>query len=216
MPKAARLMDATGHGTPLQSGPGSPDVNIGYQKAWRASPASVGPGVESASGAMKSLMDSPLLTPADATPLLAEVAKSLSQAAGAAGGAGNGGAGGGVSSAMAGLTTANVALTSAYTTAAAAPGGEPAASQAYTKGIQAAASAAASAAVAAIAAGIADLHTCPTPCASGTHGAGVVTRGSSSVFINKLPASRQGDQVFEAAGGADPITAGCPSVNIGG
>lgn len=35
MPPAARALDATSHGTPL-SGPGSPNVLIGGQPAWRA------------------------------------------------------------------------------------------------------------------------------------------------------------------------------------
>jgi len=35
MPPAARALDQTAHGTPL-SGPGSPDVLIGGQPAWRA------------------------------------------------------------------------------------------------------------------------------------------------------------------------------------
>ena len=48
------------------------------------------------------------------------------------------------------------------------------------------------------------------------HGPGVVTRGSSSVNINHLPACRAGDKVFEATGGADPIAKGCETVNIGG
>lgn len=36
MPPAARVLDSTAHGTPL-SGPGSADVLIGGQPAWRAS-----------------------------------------------------------------------------------------------------------------------------------------------------------------------------------
>lgn len=36
MPPAARVLDSTAHGTPL-SGPGSTDVLIGGQPAWRAS-----------------------------------------------------------------------------------------------------------------------------------------------------------------------------------
>ncbi|MFO1372491.1 MAG: hypothetical protein U1F42_08875 [Candidatus Competibacteraceae bacterium] len=34
-------------------------------------------------------------------------------------------------------------------------------------------------------------------------------------MITKLPAARQGDQVMEACGGADPIAMGCPTVQIG-
>lgn len=36
MPAAARVGDLTGHGTPLGPGPGSPDVFIGGEPAWRA------------------------------------------------------------------------------------------------------------------------------------------------------------------------------------
>jgi uncharacterized Zn-binding protein involved in type VI secretion len=36
MPQAARVGDPTSHGTPLQPGPGSPNVLIGGQPAWRA------------------------------------------------------------------------------------------------------------------------------------------------------------------------------------
>jgi uncharacterized Zn-binding protein involved in type VI secretion len=36
MPPAARVGDATSHGTPLSPGPGSADVLIGGMPAWRA------------------------------------------------------------------------------------------------------------------------------------------------------------------------------------
>jgi uncharacterized Zn-binding protein involved in type VI secretion len=36
MPSAARVGDATSHGTPLSPGPGSPNVLIGGQPAWRS------------------------------------------------------------------------------------------------------------------------------------------------------------------------------------
>ncbi len=36
MPPAARAGDLTSHGTPLSPGPGSPNVLIGGQPAWRA------------------------------------------------------------------------------------------------------------------------------------------------------------------------------------
>jgi uncharacterized Zn-binding protein involved in type VI secretion len=35
MPFAARVLDPTTHGAPLNPGPGSPDVQIGFQPAWR-------------------------------------------------------------------------------------------------------------------------------------------------------------------------------------
>ncbi len=37
LPPAARVGDITSHGTPLGPGPGSPNVLIGGQPAWRAS-----------------------------------------------------------------------------------------------------------------------------------------------------------------------------------
>lgn len=214
MPKAATKTSLTAHGNPLSPGPGSGDVNICCQPAWRALPAGVGAGIETASNAAKAIMDSPQLRPPDAAAKLTEISQGLSQAAGAAAGAGNAAAVAATSSALAGLTTANTALATAYTTAASS-GPEPAAAEAYAKGLQAAVSAATGAAVSAIAA-MTDLHTCSAPCAVGPHGPGVVTMGSSSVFINKLPASREQDKVFEAAGGPDPISKGAPTVNIGG
>jgi uncharacterized Zn-binding protein involved in type VI secretion len=56
---------------------------------------------------------------------------------------------------------------------------------------------------------------CPTPCPGPLHGPGVVTRGCATVFVNDLPAVRQGDEVVEAAGGSDPIASGCATVFIG-
>ena len=62
---------------------------------------------------------------------------------------------------------------------------------------------------------IADLHLCPVTSPQ-PHGAGAVLKGSTSVFINNLPAARQGDEIVEAAGGPNKITLGCFSVLIGG
>ena len=42
-----------------------------------------------------------------------------------------------------------------------------------------------------------DTHVCPVPEGQKVHGAGVVTSGSSWVFINKSAAVRQGDKVTE-------------------
>ncbi|MBI5866354.1 MAG: PAAR domain-containing protein [Planctomycetes bacterium] len=64
-------------------------------------------------------------------------------------------------------------------------------------------------------AGTNDIHICPVPSGPAPHGPGVVTRGSSTVLINSLPAARQGDKVYEAAGGSDPIAMGCGTVVIG-
>lgn len=214
MPAAARLTDMTSHGSPLNTGPGSTNVFIGKLAAWRALPSGVGAGLESACNAMSTFMTTPTLTPVDATATLAQVQVGLTQAAGAAGAEGNTTAVGSTSSAFATLTATNASLTAAYTAACAVPGGAAAAAVTYTEGIQAAAATAAGAAVSAIA-GITDMHTCPLPCPTPPHGPGVVTKGSATVFINKLPATRQGDQVFEACAGADPIAAGCTTVFIG-
>lgn len=47
------------------------------------------------------------------------------------------------------------------------------------------------------------------------HVGGVVAQGSSKVFINGLPAARQGDQIVEA-GTTNSISEGLAKVNIGG
>lgn len=64
-------------------------------------------------------------------------------------------------------------------------------------------------------AGTTDVHNCPMPSGATIHGPGVVTQDSKSVFINRLPAVRQGDNVYEACGGADAIAIGCTNVFIG-
>ncbi|MGA1865662.1 MAG: PAAR domain-containing protein [bacterium] len=61
----------------------------------------------------------------------------------------------------------------------------------------------------------ADFHACglvdpgPKP-----HVGGIVSMGSTTVFINKLPAARQGDIIMES-GPANSIIIGCPTVKIG-
>jgi hypothetical protein len=65
------------------------------------------------------------------------------------------------------------------------------------------------------AAGGADIHVCMTPLPLPPHGPGVVVDGSTSVFINKLPACRMGDTIVEAIGPPNKIAMGCPSVIIG-
>ncbi|MCK4341228.1 MAG: PAAR domain-containing protein, partial [Phycisphaerae bacterium] len=118
------------------------------------------------------------------------------------------------SAGVAALNATNVTLTTAWTSASPVPGGQPAANIAYTEGIKAAAAAAASATLAAMA-GVADMHICAIPVPIPPHGPGFVTKGSSTVLINNLPAARQDDKVMEACGGADPIAMGCPTVDIG-
>jgi len=214
MPLAARVMDPTSHGPPLNPGPGSTDVYIGYMPAWRALPAGLGAAIESASNAMNSFMTSPMLTPANATAQLAQISAGLAQTAGLAAAQGSPGTAGTAASNMATLNATNAALTATWTAASAVPGGQPAANQAYTEGIKAAAAAAASAIFASMA-GLSDMHICPIPCPIPPHGPGYVTKGSSTVLINNLSAARQNDQVFEACGGADPIAMGCTTVMIG-
>jgi uncharacterized Zn-binding protein involved in type VI secretion len=48
MPPAARVNDLTSHGNPLNPGPGSLDVLIGYMRAWRGIPASMAAGLQAA------------------------------------------------------------------------------------------------------------------------------------------------------------------------
>lgn len=215
MPAAARLTDPTSHGAPLSPGSGSPSVKIGMQPAWRALPAAVGAAVAAASEKMKALMDVPQTNPAAAAEKIAQISSSLTEAGAKAAAAGTPAAASAASSGLTSLNATNTALTATWTTASAAPGGQPAADIAYTQGIKAAAAAAAAAVFSAIGA-LADTHMCPTPSGPIPHGPGMVTKGSSSVNIDGLPAARQNDKVMEAAGGADPIAGGDPTVNIGG
>lgn len=214
MPPAARKTDLTSHGPPLNPGPGSLDVTIGFLSAWRAMPSSVGGAMDSISNSMDSFMKKPVMTPADAGADLGQISANLTQGAAQAAPEGAPGASATAASQLATLTATNVTLTATWTTASVAPGGQPAANQAYTEGIKAAAAAAASATVAAMA-GVADMHICPILVPVPPHGPGFVTKGSGSVIINSLPAARQNDKVMEACGGADPIALGCPTVDIG-
>lgn len=66
------------------------------------------------------------------------------------------------------------------------------------------------------AAGLADQHVCTTLLPIPPHGAGVVVDGSQTVFINGLPACRQGDTIVEAIGPPNKITMGETTVIIGG
>jgi uncharacterized Zn-binding protein involved in type VI secretion len=62
--------------------------------------------------------------------------------------------------------------------------------------------------------GTADFHACPLISGLVPHVGGVVTPGSLTVFINNLPAARQGDMILEA-GPPNMIIIGCPTVLIG-
>ncbi len=215
MPKAARLSDPASHMmTPMSPGAASANVNIGGMKAWRALPVGLGAGIESALNSMKQLVDSPTLDPVSTPATLTQVFAGLMQDAAKAAGKGSPSAPGTTAGEFGKLMATNIKETATYASAAAVPGGQPAALAAYTLAMKKAAADFASAAIKAIA-GMTDTHVCPQPSGPIPHGPGVVTRGSKSVFINGLPACRQGDKLFEAAGGSDPIVKGCPSVNIG-
>lgn len=215
MPPAARVSDTTGHGVPLSPGPGCPTVLIGGLPAWRALPAGVGGAIQAVSNAMFSFMALPVQTPVNATVQLAQIQSGLVQAASAAAAQGNPAGVATASSAVGTLVAANVALTTTWTAASVIPGGQPAANIAYTEGIKAAAATAAASVFSSVA-GMTDSHICPVPCPIPPHGPGMVTMGSQTVMIAGLPAARQGDQVFEAAGGPAPIAMGCLTVIIGG
>ena len=214
MPPAARVSDTTSHGTPLAPGPGCPTVLIGMMPAWRALPSAMASAVEGISNAMNSFMLRPQLTPVDATASLAQISSKLFQGGAMAAANGAPAAPATAGSMVGVMTAANVALTTTWTAASVVPGGQPAANIAYTEGIKAAAAAAASAVMSSLAS-LSDMHICPILVPIPPHGPGFVTRGSATVKIGNLPAARQGDQVFEACGGPDPIAMGCPTVIIG-
>jgi uncharacterized Zn-binding protein involved in type VI secretion len=116
--------------------------------------------------------------------------------------------------AMKQVADATVQAAEAATKAAA---GTPGAGAAYAAEQAAKASALASMSSAISgAAGGADIHACTTPSPAPPHGPGVVINGSSTVFINGLPAARQGDSILEPLGPMNKISMGCPTVNIGG
>ena len=60
-----------------------------------------------------------------------------------------------------------------------------------------------------------DFHACPLVTGTVPHAGGVVAMGSTTVFINGLPAARQGDMIVES-GPPNTISMGCPTVLIGG
>lgn len=59
-----------------------------------------------------------------------------------------------------------------------------------------------------------DMHVCPLVTATVPHSGGPLQLGSSSVFINGIPAARQGDTIVES-GPPNNIVMGCPTVMIG-
>jgi uncharacterized Zn-binding protein involved in type VI secretion len=189
-------------------------VNVGFLPAWRALPSAVAAAMEQISNTVSPFMKRPVMTPADAKPSVAEICGVLTVGSGAATVAGAAAAPGAAAVAVATLVGTDIALTATWTTASVVPGGQPAANIAYTEGIKAAVAAAAASTVSAMAS-LSDMHVCPMPCPIPPHGPGFVTKGSGTVIIGGLPAARQGDKVFEACGGTDPIAVGCLTVNIG-
>jgi uncharacterized Zn-binding protein involved in type VI secretion len=171
-------------------------------------------GVEGISALVSQFMLRPQMTPADATPFIVYISKSLGEGAASAVACGAVGAAATAASAVATMNAANVTLTTAWGLASIVPGGQPAANIAYTEGIKAATAAAACAVMSAMAC-LSDMHVCPVPVPIPPHGPGFVTKGSATVSINNLAAARQGDQVLEACGGPDPIAMGCVTVLIG-
>ena len=61
---------------------------------------------------------------------------------------------------------------------------------------------------------VVDFHACPLVTGVVPHVGGVVAVGSFTVFINNLPAARQGDLIVEG-GPPNAIVIGCPTVLIG-
>lgn len=61
---------------------------------------------------------------------------------------------------------------------------------------------------------LSDVHTCPLTTGPVPHVGGVVTKGSTSVLINKMPAARMGDTIVES-GPPNTIVSGCQTVLIG-
>jgi uncharacterized Zn-binding protein involved in type VI secretion len=73
----------------------------------------------------------------------------------------------------------------------------------------------AASALAALGGGPPDLHTCTVPLPIPPHGPGLVTAGSTSVFIGGYAAARMGDELIEALGPPNKIAMGATNVLIG-
>lgn len=58
-----------------------------------------------------------------------------------------------------------------------------------------------------------DFHACPLVSGVVPHVGGTVAMGSTTVFINKMPAARMGDTIVEATA-PNTIAMGCPTVMI--
>lgn len=60
-----------------------------------------------------------------------------------------------------------------------------------------------------------DKHVCPLLTGTVPHTGGVVLVGSTTVFIDGMPAARMNDKIVES-GPPNTIASGCESVSIGG
>src|SRR5262245_49828660 len=133
MPPAARLNDPATHMMkPISPGTASANVKIGSQKAWRALPAGLGAGIESALNLMKQLVDQPFLNPATTSTMLTQVYGGLASDAAKAAGQGSPAAPATTSGEFTKLMATNAKETATYISAASVPGGQPGAIAAYT------------------------------------------------------------------------------------
>ncbi len=212
MPPAARLTDVTDHGPTLNTGPCSPDVDIGDQPAWRALPEDDWSGIEDATSSMKEMHQMPALTPEMARPYLNDAEEGLEDASELAASHGEPAAAAVTAAAFAELVSQDAMLTAQYR--AEEPIDKQMAMENYAEGIHDASQIAAALAVEVIGK-LADQTVCPQVWIIVPHGPGVITKGSKTVFINDLPASREEDVLYEAIGGPDPVAQREQSVIIG-
>jgi hypothetical protein len=212
MPPAARLTDVTDHVPCLNTGPCSPDIHIGDQRAWRALPEDDWSGLEAATEELKTLNKMQLLDPATARPYLTEAEEGLKEAAENAAAHGNNLAASVTASAFATLMAKDAELTAIYK--AELPIDETMAKKNYADGIHDASQIAAAMSVEAIGK-LSDQTNCPQVWIIIPHGPGVITKGAPSVYFNDLPAAREEDVLYEAIGGPDPVAKGFPTVIIG-
>jgi uncharacterized Zn-binding protein involved in type VI secretion len=63
---------------------------------------------------------------------------------------------------------------------------------------------------------LSDFHQCPLSTGNVPHVGGMVLQGSTKVFINNLPAARQGDAITGPTEVGNSIKGGFPKVQIGG
>ena len=210
--QAARITDVTCHQPSLNTGPASPDIYIGDEKAWRALPEDDWGGLEEGTEALMDLNKIEYLTPEMARPYLDDGEEGLKDAAELSAKHGNALAAGIAATAFATLTSQDATLTATYR--AEEPIDKKTAMKNYADGIHDASQLAAALTVEAIGK-LADQTNCPQVWIIVPHGPGVITRGAPAVYFNDLPATRQDDIIYEAIGGPDPVQRGEPTVFIG-